>query len=232
LIERILLSGEGYEPYTLAFLKENLGPGDCAVLAGVNFGAHIAVAAVAVGPTGRVIGIEPQPAALLRAHDNLVLNGLADRVRLVAAALGADEAFVHMPWSSSENPGAVSIFDEGQGLFVPVVPMSRLLIAASETSPKLLLLDVQGYEKFVLQGISASSVPPIAVVEFDPEFLEKAAVTADNLCDTMKELGYELSDVFGQPLPDRVTDFPERNVIGVKVGVPVRWASRNGRTVQ
>ena len=67
-IEYLLLRGNPYEPLTLQFLRANLLPGDGAVLAGVNFGLHVAVAASAVSESGRVVGVEPQPAALLRAR--------------------------------------------------------------------------------------------------------------------------------------------------------------------
>jgi hypothetical protein len=102
-IEYQLLRGGRYEPLTLAFLSANLRPGDAAVLAGVNFGQHVAVAARAVGPSGLVVGVEPQPAALLRAARNLRLNGLAAQVRLVSAALGRTDALLPMRWSQPEN---------------------------------------------------------------------------------------------------------------------------------
>src|SRR5438270_7357918 len=47
-IEYFLLRGEQYEPLTLRFVQENLCAGDLAILAGVNFGLHVAVAARAV----------------------------------------------------------------------------------------------------------------------------------------------------------------------------------------
>jgi hypothetical protein len=75
-IEYTLLRGLPYEPLTLEFIESNLSPGDGSIFAGVNFGLHVAIAARAVGPQGLVLGIEPQPNALLRARENLALNGL------------------------------------------------------------------------------------------------------------------------------------------------------------
>ena len=114
-IEYLLLQGRRYEPLTLDFLKSNLRTGDCAILAGVNFGQHVAVAARAVGISGRVIGIEPQPAALLKARENLRLNGLSRQVMLLSLALGRKTELLSMAWSLEENSGAASLLDKGEG---------------------------------------------------------------------------------------------------------------------
>src|SRR6185295_19005753 len=118
-IEYILLRGEKYEPATLALLQANLGPGDGAVLAGTNFGLHVAVSARAVGADGKVVGVEPQAAAVLRTRLNLERNGLASRVDLLQAALGATPEILQMAWSKVENSGAASLFDRGEGFRVP-----------------------------------------------------------------------------------------------------------------
>ena len=62
-IEYALIREGRYEPLTLAFLARNLRLADTALLAGVNNGLHVIVAARAVGQEGCVIGVEPQPAA-------------------------------------------------------------------------------------------------------------------------------------------------------------------------
>ena len=102
-IEYELLRGKPYEPLTLEFLRRNLRAGDTALLAGVNNGLHVIVAAQAVGPRGCVIGVEPQPDALVRARKNIALNGFEGTVRMVAGALGDVSALVPMAWSSPEN---------------------------------------------------------------------------------------------------------------------------------
>ncbi len=152
-IEYLLLRGAAYEPRTLDFLANNLTEGDAALLAGVNFGLHVAVAARAVGASGTVIGVEPQPRALLRAAENLRTNGLLDRVRLVSAALGNDETFAPMAWSAPDNPGAASLLDEGAGFVTPIVRLSRLIEAIAPKPLRILLLDVQGFEARVLGGL-------------------------------------------------------------------------------
>jgi len=229
-IEYRLLLGEEYEPLTLAFLIANLQPGDTAVLAGVNFGLHVAVAAQAVGPGGRVIGIEPQAAALLRTFDNLALNGLTERVQLVSGAIGGTGRFCHMAWSRPDNPGAASIYDLGHGFVTRISTVSEVLTMAGGPRPRVLLLDVQGCEVEALDGIANGPHPDIVIVELVEEFLQMAGTTGAQLMDTMTSLGYELFTVHGQPLARDDPNIPEHNVFGVKPGAgPPVWIPQRNR---
>lgn len=225
-IEYLLLRGDRYEPRTLAFLESNLRPGETAILAGVNFGQHVAVAARAVGPSGRVIGVEPQPRALARARDNLRLNGLELRVTLVAAALGNHEGLAPMPWSDPTNTGAASLLDSGaEQLLVPVLRLPQVLEAASVRRIRLLLLDVQGYETRVLAGLDGGPLPDILVVEVEELFLGRAGITPEELLRQMAALGYELYTLDGTPLTAPPTDLSEPNVVGLRPGVSATWSA-------
>ena len=83
-----------------------------------KFGLHVARAARSVGEAGLVIGVEPQPAALLRTRLNLALNGLLSNVKLIQGALGRAEQMTFMPWSIRRTPRAASLIDRGPGFHV------------------------------------------------------------------------------------------------------------------
>ncbi len=221
-IEYLLLRGDRYEPRTLDFLAANLAPGQAVLLAGVNFGQHVAVAARAVGPTGLVIGVEPQPRALLRAAANLQHNGLSAQVRLVGAALGEREDLLPMAWSSPHHPGVASLLDEGDGLTVPIVRASRLIGALARRRLRLLLLDVQGYELKALAGLDPPDYPDVVVVEMERVLLERAGATPATLCGALARMGYALHDLNGRPV--QASDaLLENNLVGVRPGATVRW---------
>jgi len=221
-IEYLLLCGTPYEPLTLAFLAANLRPGDGAILAGVNFGLHVACAARSVGPDGVVIGAEPQPASLLRARMNLELNGLTPAVRLVHAGLGRSEQLVPMPWSDPSNAGAASLFDHGPGFVASMVRVESLKPLLAGRPFRLLLLDVQGYEQEALAGCDLTTGPEVIVVELDREFLNRAGVSADGIAGTLASAGYDLFDARGGT-PANLLDLPERNLMAVKRGSVVQW---------
>ncbi len=225
-IEYWLLRGDDYEPVTLKFIEQNVRRGEIAILAGVNFGLHVAVAARAVGDEGRVIGIEPQPAALLRAAKNLRLNDLLHRVSLVSVAIGDREDLVRMAWPSAENAGTASLLDEGAGLVVSIRPLSAIINSQGHRQVRLLLLDVQGYEAQALAGLSDDCLPEILIVEIDPDFLLRAKTTAAVLLHQIAQLGYSLHSLDGTPASVDSISFPERNVIGLRKNVDVTWATQ------
>ena len=222
-IEYLLLRGEEYEPYTLRFLETNLRPGEGAILAGTNFGLHVAVAARAAGETGLVLGIEPQPEALLRTRLNLELNGLLSRVRLVQAALGREERLVRMAWPAPENPGASSLLDPGDGYVTSLQPLDAVKELLGELPFRLLLLDVQGFELEALKGLQLGEGPELAVVELDSEFLTRAGTPAAAVAEMFTAAGYSVTDLHGNP-PLDLLSLPERNFVAVKSpSVQVHW---------
>ncbi|HXO27708.1 MAG TPA: FkbM family methyltransferase [Thermoanaerobaculia bacterium] len=227
LVDYLLLRDGRYEPLTLDFLRANLRPADTAILAGVNNGLHAIVAAKAVGVTGRVIGCEPQPAALLRARQNVELNGVPEgSLTLVAAALASDPGLAQMPWPLLENRGAASFFDTGTGFMAPLVTLAELSRALGLGTVRLLLLDVQGYEVQAISGLGATLRPEIAVVEDHETQLTRAGVPRSSLYGRLKELGYALHDLYGEPVSQPGEVPVERNLVGVQPGCVVSWVRR------
>jgi predicted methyltransferase len=65
------------------WVRAVIRPGDTAVDATVGNGHDTVFLAGCVGPTGRVVGFDIQPAALSKSHQTLVELGYQDRVNLV-----------------------------------------------------------------------------------------------------------------------------------------------------
>ncbi len=88
----VALGGESYEAETVAWLRSVIKPGMTVVDVGANVGQLSLEMAHLVGPTGRVVSVEPSPGNLrfLRAH--IAANGFADRVTIVEGACCATAA--------------------------------------------------------------------------------------------------------------------------------------------
>ncbi|MEM1413771.1 MAG: FkbM family methyltransferase [Myxococcota bacterium] len=222
-LEYRMLRGLPYEPLTLAFLADNAGTGDTVALAGVNFGLHVAVAARHVGPSGRVIGFEPQPGALLRTRANLELNGL-ENVELVAAALGEGPMLAAMNWAPEDNPATASLAkDVGRagGLRVPVLPLGPTLAGLEVERLRLLLLDVEGYEELALKGLPGGPLPELIVVEALDANLATAGSGVAALVARLEGLGYDLHDLHGRRrTATTAMSTAENNLVAVRRGAP------------
>lgn len=231
-IEYRLLQRGSYEPITLAFLRANLKEDHQAVFAGVNIGLHVVVAANLVKPKGKIVGVEPQPASLLRARQNLLLNGLAEQVTLVAAALGPESGLAPMSPAPEHNSGMASLVDgNDQPLPFTVVieTLPELLYRLKLRRPDLMLLDVEGFELPVLRGISPSTRPRCLIVECKADHQAKAGATQQQLFDQLRDMGYDLFDLHGQPATAGV-DLPEFNLIALaKDAPPTVWVDRPNR---
>jgi FkbM family methyltransferase len=222
-IENMLIKGYEYEPDTTKFMRRNLRAGDGAVLAGVNVGLHVIIAGLSVGDAGRVLGVEPQPRALLRAQRNINANNVAHRIALVSAALGDTAGIVRMAWSALFNAGAVSLYDEGPSFDVPMVRLETVVERLESRPFRMLLLDVQGYELPALTGLSPSRLPDIAIVELDDDYMSRSGVPPARIADELHRLGYELFDIRGRAVTSLDKKLHELNLVALKDGVPVSW---------
>ena len=210
-------------------MRANLRPGDAAVLAGVNFGLHVAVAASAVSRDGMVVGVEPQPAALMRARLNLDLNGLEPQVRLVAAALGRAASMVSMAWANPKNAGAASLLDQGNSFAISMVRIGTILPILGGRPFRLLLLDVQGYELEVLAGADLEHEPEMMIVELDPEFLARGSPPRSRSRSALPPR-VTICTTSSAATPSRgCWTFRKRNLVAVRRGVDVRWPRLSAR---
>ena len=88
LLAAMYESGGRLEPGTVGVISALLGEGDWAVDVGANIGATVLPAARQVGPTGRVIAVEPASRVGNLLRRSILINGLQDRISLHACAAG------------------------------------------------------------------------------------------------------------------------------------------------
>jgi FkbM family methyltransferase len=77
---------EAIEPGVRAVLQARLQPGDTAVDIGANIGVHALTMAKIVGPSGRVVCIEPLPHIASTLERTLRLNGFGERSEVICSA--------------------------------------------------------------------------------------------------------------------------------------------------
>jgi FkbM family methyltransferase len=130
-----------------AFLRRYLRESDIVVDVGANVGNFGLMAASVVGPKGKIYCIEAHPRTYGFLTENVALNRRSN-VFLFNLALGDKKSEVLFSDLRSDDQNRIS--QNGSGILVPMVRLDD--VPLSEFPIQLLKVDVEGYEKFVLEG--------------------------------------------------------------------------------
>jgi FkbM family methyltransferase len=188
--ERGALFNPNYNLEELDFLRRHVAAGGTFVDLGANVGTYALSLARDVGPTGKVIAIEPHPVTHARLKFNTAASGYA-QVRLVAAAAGPADGEL-MIETDGHNIGASHVVTgntSGNAFRVPSLRLQRILEEAGATSVDALKIDIEGFEDRVLTGFfrdAPEALWPRAVVI---EHLSKDEWGSDCIAD-MRSRGY------------------------------------------
>jgi len=146
-----------YEAESLFAARSLLPPGGVFVDAGANSGLYTVFASALLGPSGRIIAIEPSAREFGRLEANVALNRIAN-IRLVRAALAeaAGEVALRVaePHFSGHNTLAPHFAYDPVNLqsveTVPAITLDSLM--AGERRCDLVKMDIEGAEMRALQG--------------------------------------------------------------------------------
>lgn len=141
--------------FVLHFLREE----DLFVDVGANIGSYTVLAAGAVG--ARTISIEPIEATFSSLLDNVRINGLDDRVRAMNLGVGGESGTLRFTQASDTTNHVVSSADsEGDTIDVRIESLDRVLAGES---PRLIKVDVEGFETEVIAGAEQTFANPMLI---------------------------------------------------------------------
>jgi FkbM family methyltransferase len=144
------------------FLKKYLKAGDTYVDVGANIGYLAITAANVVTAGGRVVAVEANPRVFRYLEHNIALNRITN-VTAHHVAVGANEGMVDI----LECPGDDSQSCVAHGKAATPVRMARLdAILQHQEKIALLKIDVEGYEKFAIEGASGV-LPRVGAIYFE-----------------------------------------------------------------
>jgi FkbM family methyltransferase len=177
-----------------ALIARTVRPGMTAVDVGANIGFHTLTLARAVGFSGRVHAIEPDPRnfrLLARAvheagctHVQLHRAAASDHAGTVTLYLAAANRGDHRLYAADEPRDSVT---------VATIVLDAVL--ATESRVDFIKMDVQGAEVAVLRGLGATleSHPDVRILsELSPEMLERAGVDAEDFFAPLRARGRRL----------------------------------------
>lgn len=148
----------------LRMSTDALAPGDTFVDIGANFGLFSAVAAKKVGPTGRVVAIEPHPELVRRLKFNIHANGF-EHVTIVETAVGdqTGEATLYVNTGSFAESSLKA--DVGRGSHratrVPIATLAKIVDDAALSRIDALKIDIEGYEDKALVPFFETAPPSL-----------------------------------------------------------------------
>lgn len=227
-----------FEPNEFAFVDRMLKPGMVFVDVGANDGYYTLFAARRVGPTGRVIAVEPSSRERAHLQRNLGRNGL-DNVQVVAAALGAEAGFVDLHLAHGVHAGHNTLGDfahddvvRASSERVPLETLDALVTRHALSKVDMVKIDVEGAEAGVVAGARTvlSTHRPVLLMELNDRALHAQGQSADTLLNTLKtDLNYQVLSfspvggrperaVEGVPLSSNIVLVPKERAAELKLG--------------
>jgi FkbM family methyltransferase len=160
-----------WNPEEYRAFRESVGAGAVVFDVGANLGAYTLLFAQWASPNGRVFAFEPAPASLTGLRRHLQLNGVNDRVEVVAAAVSESSgtATFHM----DRHGGTSGLFTATDAASTPVTVATTTLdhfCAERGVQPNVIKIDVEGAELEVVRGGRETLASPAVTtfVEFHP----------------------------------------------------------------
>ncbi len=178
----LMLDGH-WEIWVTQFFAKYLRPGMNVVDVGANFGYYTLLFADAVGSTGTVISVEPNPDTVRLLRETVSLNGFAERTRVVNQALAEEKgkAWLYSPDGEPKNALIVEHPDFPGGRTFEVETTSLDELTADSLKIDLVKIDAEGGELAIIAGMAKliARDRPAIVLEFNAaryaeprEFLE------------------------------------------------------------
>lgn len=199
-----------------AFLRRYLKPNDVFIDVGANIGYLTITGANAVGPNGKVFSFEAHPRIFGYLQENVALNGLSN-VTVRNAAVGNITGTVDL----LECPGDDSQSCVAHGDGAVAIPMVSLDDALPYEEPVALLkIDVEGYEKFVLEGADRLlSFIKCIYFECAPTNLIRYGYTCKTLLNVLERAGFALYRQEHEACRRVCTDYTPTSVCENLIGV-------------
>jgi FkbM family methyltransferase len=178
-----------WNPEEYRAFRDVVRPGSRVLDVGANVGSYTLLFAMWAGPEGRVFAFEPAPEARQGLRLHVGLNGLADRVEIVPAAVWStvgSERF-HVDGASGANAIAASGHDASAGSIDVETTTIDAFCERQRLFPDVIKIDVEGAEVEVLRGArNALAIPGLhAFVEFHPAAWASRGITPDAIRDEL-----------------------------------------------
>jgi FkbM family methyltransferase len=215
------LKSFGGEHDLLALLCAAVKPGDTVYDIGANMGLYTVFLGKAAGDNGHVLAFEPEPHYRERLRSNISLNRLKN-VRILPFALGERSCTLEF-LPSERGTAAPRLAERGPAearsehvQTVRVIRGDELVETERLPLPRLVKIDVEGYELAAIRGLARTLENPgcqVMCCEVHPRLMPEAS-GPNEILETLKACGFSRFSINPRPPEQHVLAFkdsPERN---------------------
>lgn len=194
-IERQLWLHREWDRPVRIVLESLLKPGDTYCDLGANIGYFTLMASRLVSPTGCVVAVEPSTRALRKLTAHLWLNACRN-VLLLSGAVGDRWGRSELALATESNIGGSGVAVNGSvGRAVERIWIAPLddLLQMGNLRPKLIKLDLEGYELRALRGAvhTIEKSRPWIMCEVTESLLRKFDTSTQELFGLLTGMGYQ-----------------------------------------
>jgi FkbM family methyltransferase len=192
----LLIRAGEYEPDMTATLQRYLSPGGVFADVGANEGYFSVLGGQIVGPSGRVIAIEPQARLGAVVEENVRLNGLQN-VALFQVAVSDTEGVADLYLAPDMNTGASGLARRNRYAVptqsVRTATLAQVLDQAGAGRIDLMKMDIEGFEYEAVFGskdlFHGDRVRAFAL-ELHPDVIRGRGHDPDALVTFLRDRGY------------------------------------------
>lgn len=201
--------GGVYESYVFDFIKENINiEGANVVDVGANLGFHSIEFAEMVGNGGMVYSFEPQRLIFYQLCGNILLNGM-DNVFCHNCCLGAQAGQIELENPDYYSEKTINIGDTHTDRFTAgrkEICKINTLDSFSLKNVRIIKIDVQGYESYVLDGAmeTIKAFKPFLFLEIDPIHLSFYGIDKSEIFNKLEAMGYTIKKLHDA---DHIVDY-------------------------
>ena len=215
---------EGFEKEEMDFIVSTLNKDDIFLDIGCNIGLFSLLASKIVGDKGKVICFEPSPVTYDRLLENVSLNHFKNiDCRNIGLSNNNDELTFYISengydaWNSFAPSGDDKL---GKAIKVQASTLDDELENIDKSKISLVKIDVEGWEKFVLNGAHNffNDYSPIVVVEFTEENTFNAGYPVQEIYEIMQTWGYKWHRIVNGNLVEdpKKMRYPYVNLVAIK----------------
>jgi len=181
-------------PFYNSFVSKYLRTGDTVVDIGSNIGTTALTAWKYVGSEGEIYAFEPHPRTFRYFINNIKLNK-ADNIKPFNTAIGEKTGYVHFTSKKSDVGNRISTYSGD--IRIPVSTLDTFVEGAKKIA--LMKIDVEGYEKFVLEGSrKVLKQTECLYIEVSENHFKKFGYTMKDFFTVLENEGFSLFRIHDQ----------------------------------